>query len=196
MGRRRRGGQGNQEDASSTERVFTALDSGPPIARLPVPFAERQPTASPTSKIVPFWDKPRIIPFWEKTGYVPKAEGKEDDAGPTPSLSTGGGDKPKEPQQQTPSKPPAETVKNTTFTYKMSTNTILEDAGQYALNASISAGRFEDLRVLAFSRRISPNRIGAPRAMYANSTLVIRALPSLFQGVYYPTCVWEARCAD
>ncbi|EIW63017.1 uncharacterized protein TRAVEDRAFT_141629 [Trametes versicolor FP-101664 SS1] len=63
----------------------------------------------------------------------------------------------------------------------MSPNTILEDAGQYALNASISSRRFEDLRILAFSRRISPNRVGAPRAMYANSTLVTRALPSLFQ---------------
>lgn len=80
-------------------------------------------------------------------------------------------------------------MKNTTFTYKMSPNTILEDAGQYALNASISSGRFEDLRILAFSRRISHNRVGAPRAMYANSTLVTRALPNLFKGVYYSTCM-------
>lgn len=193
MGRRRRGGQGNHGDAPNTERA-PSPESDLPIASLPVPFAERQPTASPASKIVPFWDKPKIIPFWEKTGHVPKAEGKEADAGPTLSP-TGGGDKPKESQQQTPSKTPAETVKNTTFTYKMSPNTILENASHYALNASISSGRFEDLRVLAFSRRISPNRVGAPRAMYANSTLVMRALPSLFQGVYCPTYV-RLRYAD
>ncbi|OJT09293.1 hypothetical protein TRAPUB_14290 [Trametes pubescens] len=56
-----------------------------------------------------------------------------------------------------------------------------EQVGQYAFNASILSGRFEDLRILAFSGRIPPDRISAPRVLYANSTLVARAIPNVFQ---------------
>lgn len=51
-----------------------------------------------------------------------------------------------------------------------------EDTYQHTLNTSILSGRFEDLRIVAFSRRVRSGRAGEPRAMYASSALVERAL--------------------
>lgn len=51
-----------------------------------------------------------------------------------------------------------------------------EDTYQHALNTSILSGRFEDLRIIAFSRRVRSGRAGGPREMYTSNALVERAL--------------------
>lgn len=89
-------------------------------------------------------------------------------------------------------------MNNTTFAYELPPSiATLEEVGQYALNASISSGGFEDLRVLAFSRRVPPDRVGVPRALYANSKLITRALPGLFKGACHLVYLhYRQRCAD
>ncbi|EIW63019.1 uncharacterized protein TRAVEDRAFT_34275 [Trametes versicolor FP-101664 SS1] len=72
-------------------------------------------------------------------------------------------------------------TQSATYTPAKSVSASWEQVGQYALNASILSGRFEDLRILAFSGRIPPDRVGAPRVLYANSRLVASALPNVFQ---------------
>ncbi|KAI0661272.1 hypothetical protein C8Q70DRAFT_911561 [Cubamyces menziesii] len=51
-----------------------------------------------------------------------------------------------------------------------------EETGQYALNVSILTGRFEDLRLVAMSKRLPSGIVCQPRALYANGALVTRAL--------------------
>lgn len=156
------GGHASTVTKSPSETSGDESSPEPTTVPLPVPPAEAHPeTIQP----------PKIIPFWEKVANGPEAEGgdnKADTSSPLPA-----GDEPETP---------AKTVKNTTFAYETRASTSLQEIGQYALNASISSGRFEDLRVLAFSKRFRPDRVGVPRAMYANSTLVTRAFPTLFQG--------------
>lgn len=126
-------------------------------------------TAATSPRIVPFWEKPAC----DKMGG--EAEQKTDNA----SASH-----PRDKAQQSAPKPPQDrdrAAQNTAHPVVSPTATWAE-AGQYALNSSIFSGRFEDLRILAFSRRVASNRIGAPRALYANSTLVARALPGILKG--------------
>lgn len=151
----------------------------------PAQSRDKKPTDRELSTPEPPTPEPPTAPL-----PLPVAE-----SNPTTSQTTASGSTPfkwpNSPEaQQAPPQTSAPTVKNTTFAYELPTRiATLEDVGEHALNASISFGRFEDLRVLAFSRRIPPDRVGVPRALYANTTLIARALPGLFKGAYRSVCM-------
>ncbi|KAI0356219.1 hypothetical protein OH77DRAFT_1520303 [Trametes cingulata] len=60
---------------------------------------------------------------------------------------------------------------------KTPANAPWEDVFQYALNASILSGRFEDLRIVAYSQRAGAHRVENARVLHANGILVERTLP-------------------
>ncbi|KAI0633346.1 hypothetical protein C8Q77DRAFT_1057543 [Trametes polyzona] len=164
MPRKKREGSNGIGDAGPTT---------PPPPPPQSPFAPLQPLPAHGES-----NTETAVSFWEKVKQYQRATGNsgtsatvsgEQPASNPPGAAAGG---PPPPPPQAGSRQPNVPARPTPG---------WEEAGQYAFNASIMRGSFEDLRIVAFSRRIAPDRIGVPRMLYANSTLVTRMLPDIFQ---------------
>ncbi|KAI0769670.1 hypothetical protein BD413DRAFT_77371 [Trametes elegans] len=108
---------------------------------------------------------PRVVPFWERLpqGNTQSAFG----ASTTPS--------------DTPSREKAMPLFGGGRSAELSAlaDTTWEEVGQYALNASILSGRFEDLCIVAPSKRSSMGTPIGPRPLHANRALLSRALSNV-----------------
>ncbi|KAI0356218.1 hypothetical protein OH77DRAFT_1423821 [Trametes cingulata] len=153
---------------------YYGLSRAAPVAEVP-PAS----TSSKADKVVPFWES-------QQGGKVSREEHSSQDGHGKPcdspnteaecgSASQSGTTKATPAEQD---EPPAEKVQGRETHAPPPANVSWEEVGQFALNASISAGSFEDLHVIAYSKRLPSGRIGGPRMLYANSALVVRALGS------------------
>ncbi|KAI0829627.1 hypothetical protein BC628DRAFT_1416674 [Trametes gibbosa] len=153
-----------------------------------------QTQATPTTPTLPFWDTlagrqqaaagmNKLVPFWDKVNAervtATGGESEPDSAGhASSSTPPSSADAPAASHIATAS--PIHASHETSSIYSTPGSATWEAAGQYALNASILSGRFEDLRIVTFSKCIANESVGAPRILYANRTLLSRTLPNLF----------------